>query len=198
MTDADHGRKGNCGLNPGKIKNQGTRKKSFSLVPRYALRDITDVTAGFLKKFGIRFLMIDLDNTVAAYDEHVLSEEIIQWIGDIKNNGIELYILSNSTRSKRVEFLSGSADIRFIMRSCKPSPKSLFRAMETAGFCPDESALAGDQVFTDILAANRAGVASIVVQPRRFTNPFLALRYIMELPFRFICKNKVYKNRTTI
>jgi hypothetical protein len=79
------------------------------------------------------------------------------------------------------------------MQSCKPSPKSLLQAMETAGFGADVSALAGDQIMTDALAANRAGIVSIIVRPRRFTNPFLALRYYIEVPFRAMCKNKAGK-----
>jgi len=135
--------------------------------------------------------MVDLDNTIAAYDEHILSDDIAHWLTEIKNSGVELFLISNTTRIKRVESFSKSTGIRFINKACKPSPNSLIRAMETAGFDPNTSALAGDQVFTDALAANRAGVISIIVRPRRFTNPFLRLRYIIELPFRAVCSNKI-------
>jgi len=165
-------------------------KKRFSLIPEYTFRDITDVSTAFLEKLGIKFLMLDLDNTLAAYDEHVLSEDIAKWIADIKKNDIELFIISNTTRKNRVESFSDSIGARFIMQSMKPSPKSLMLAMETAGFNSGVSALAGDQILTDTLAANRAGVTSIIVKPRRFTNPFLAIRYYIEVPFRAMCKNK--------
>ena len=134
--------------------------------------------------------MLDLDNTVAAYDEFEFAENIIDWIDAVKSSGIELFVISNSKRKKRVETFSNSIGTRFIMQSGKPSPKGLLRAMETAGFSPDASALIGDQVFTDALAANRAGIISIIVRPRRFTNPFLALRYYIEVPFRAMCKSK--------
>jgi len=166
-------------------------KKRFSLIPQYSFRDITDVTPDFLEQLGIKFLMLDLDNTIAAYDEHILSEDIVNWISDIKNNDIVLFIISNSTRTNRVESHSESIGARFIMESYKPSPKSLLHAMEVSGFDPGTSALAGDQIMTDTLAANRAGVVSIIVRPKRFTNPFLALRYIIEIPFRAMCKNKM-------
>jgi len=166
-------------------------KKKFSLIPNYSFRDITDVKTSFLEKLGIKFLMLDLDNTVAAYDEHVLSDEVSVWIDDIKSSGIELFIISNSTRHKRVSSHSESIGADFIMQSGKPSPKSLHDAMEKAGFDSEVSALAGDQIITDTLAANRAGVISIIVRPRRFTNPFFALRYYIEVPFRMMCKNKL-------
>ena len=167
-------------------------KARFSIIPHYSFRDITDVTAEFLESKGIKFLMLDLDNTIAAYDEHVMADDVMQWIENLKNNGVTLFIISNTTRKKRVESHCESIDVGFIMQSLKPSPTSLFQAMETSGFTADVSALAGDQTFTDTLAANRAGVVSVIVRPRRFTNPFLAMRYIAELPFRALCRNKMY------
>jgi len=165
-------------------------KPRFSLIPQYSFHDITDVTTDLLEQLGIRFLMLDLDNTIAAYDEHVMSDPVLEWIAYIKQSGIELFIISNSTRKNRVETHSESIGANYIMASCKPSPKSLHDAMEAAGFDAGVSALAGDQILTDTLAANRAGIVSIIVRPRRFTNPFLALRYYIEVPFRAMCKNK--------
>jgi len=163
----------------------------FSLIPQYSFREITDLTTDFLAQLGIKFLMLDLDNTIAAYDEHVLSDNIVKWITALQENGITLFIISNSKRRQRVESHSLSIGAGFIMESYKPSPKSLLKAMEVSGFTPDTSALAGDQILTDTLAANRAGVISLIVRPKRFTNPFLAIRYFIEIPFRALCKNKM-------
>jgi len=166
------------------------RLPRFSLVPQYIFREITDVTTDFLEQNGIKLLILDLDNTIAAYDEHKLADSIAQWIADIRGGCIDLFIISNSTRKKRVTSFAESIGVGFIMQSGKPSPKSVLRAMEITGFDSGETALAGDQIFTDALAANRAGVVSIIVQPRRFTNPFLTLRYYVEIPFRAMCRNK--------
>jgi len=166
-------------------------KPKFSLVPQYSFRNITDLTTEFLARHNIKFLMLDLDNTIAAYDEHILADDISSWLDGMRSSGAELFLISNSTRSKRVEAFAKSIGVDFIMQSFKPSPRSLLQAMEMKGFGPDESALAGDQVMTDALAANRAGVLSIVVRPRRFTNPFLAFRFYLEAPFRALCRNKI-------
>jgi hypothetical protein len=165
-------------------------KPKLSLVPDYSFKCITDITPEFLRRVGIKFLMLDLDNTIAAYDEHILADNISKWIFDIQNSGIDLFIISNSTRKKRVKSHSDSIGVRFITKSKKPSTKSLLHAMEVSGHNPDTSALAGDQILTDTIAANRTGIISIIVRPRRFTNPFLAVRYYCEVPFRAMCKNK--------
>jgi len=172
-------------------------KKSFSFIPHYTFYDLTGVTPVFLTGLGIRFLMLDLDNTIAAYDEHTLPERAANWAADIKNSGIELFIVSNSTRTKRVETFARQLGAGFVLRSKKPSPNGIFRAMEESGFSAAESAFAGDQIFTDTLAARRAGVISILVRPVRFTNPFLALRYYIEQPVRVLCKNKVKEQART-
>jgi len=165
-------------------------KPKLSLIPDYSFKCITDITPEFLGRVGIKFLMLDLDNTIAAYNEHTFADNISKWISDIQSVGVELFIISNSTRKKRVKSHSDSIGVRFIMKSQKPSAKSLLHAMEVSGYSPDASALAGDQILTDTVAANRAGIVSIIVRPRRFTNPFLAIRYFFEIPFRAMCKNK--------
>jgi len=164
-------------------------KPKFSLIPHYSFRELTDITPEFLKRIGIKFFMLDLDNTISAYNEHSPSDFVLNWCSEIRSNGIELFIVSNSSRESRVRSFSKALDTDFIMRAHKPSPKGLKSAIIAAGYSANVSALAGDQVFTDALAANLAGVVSIVVKPVRLKNPFLAIRYIFEIPFRALCRS---------
>lgn len=165
----------------------------FSPVPNYSFREIIDVSPGFLKGQGIKFLMLDLDNTVAAYCEHIPSDSISKWVEEIKDCGVELFIVSNSVRKTRVDEFAETLGVEYIKGASKPSPKGILQAMDAAGYNAACSAYVGDQVFTDTLAANRAGITSIVVKPRRFTNPFLALRYASEAPFRAMGRIKMWK-----
>jgi len=164
---------------------------SFSLTPKYSFQELTDVSPAFLERLGIRFLMLDLDNTLAAYSENSPSARIARWAEEMKVHGIVLYIVSNSSQKGRVGAFAEALKIGAIMSARKPSRKGLHRAIRAAGFSTDNSALVGDQVYTDTLAANRAGVISIIVKPRHNTNPILALRYALEAPFRAACKNKI-------
>jgi len=163
---------------------------SFSLIPKFLFRNLTDIPPDFLVSLGIKFLMVDLDNTVAAYNEHSVSDLALKWFESVRNHDIDLFIISNSTRTDRVEAFAKELGTGFVMNARKPSPSGLRKAMGMANYSTDVSALAGDQIFTDTIAAGRAGVVSIIVRPKRFTNPFLALRYYIEFPFRLLCKNK--------
>ena len=156
----------------------------FSFRPQYAFKVFADISPEFLKGLGVKFLMLDLDNTIASYNEHTPSEACLRWVADMKENDIELFFVSNSRRKTRVDEFADALGIGFLKRAHKPSPSALLQAVESKGFRADESALVGDQIFTDILAANRAGVVSIITKPLLFSNPFLALRYLAELPFR--------------
>ena len=54
--------------------------------------------------------------------------------------------------------------------------------MKQMGCTPQETAMAGDQTFTDVIAANAAGVTSVLVKPIDLSNPLHKLRYLMEQP----------------
>ncbi|MCL2366170.1 MAG: YqeG family HAD IIIA-type phosphatase [Oscillospiraceae bacterium] len=157
---------------------------SFSPLPDYSFTHLTDINPDFLLKQGIKFLMLDLDNTIAAYDEKTPTQEIISWVEHVKAKNIDMFIVSNSLRKKRVGAFANALEIGAVLNARKPSPNGVFVAMAEAHHTPDHSAFIGDQIFTDTLAANRAGVLSIIVTPKKLTNPLLALRYLFEAPFR--------------
>ena len=164
---------------------------SLSLIPHYAFRKFTDISPAFLRKLGVRFLMIDLDNTIAACNELILTDSVGQWVSEMRNSGVELFFISNSRRKNRVENFAGTLKIGFIKGARKPSPDSILQAMEMKGFHAGESALLGDQIFTDTLAANRANVIPIIVKPLSLKNPLFALRFALESPFRAACTGKM-------
>ena len=163
----------------------------FSPVPKYVFRKITDISPAFLELHGVRFFMLDMDNTIAAYGKSIPSANILKWAEKIKLSGIELFIVTNSRRMRRVASFAHSLGVGYVRSASKPSPKGIFSALKQAEYSADESALAGDQVYTDVIAANLAGVLSIAVRPLSRHNPFHAIRYLLETPFRAVCKNKM-------
>lgn len=169
------------------MSDKKIKKQNRIFVPDYIFDKVTDISPGFLKDSGVRFLMLDMDNTLAAYDEHIPADDIREWVNLIIDSGIKLFVISNTTRDERVSALSRPLGLDFITRAGKPSPRSLIKAMSKTGFLASESALAGDQILTDVIAANKAGVTSIVVTPRKFTSVVWKLRYLVELPIRRRC-----------
>jgi len=164
---------------------------SFSLIPKLVVPDIFYVTPELLRQKGITFLLLDLDNTLAPYSEDMPSEQVLAWVAELRASGIEVFMISNSRKSRRADDYAAACDMLFIKRAGKPNPRALHAAMEQFGKRPEESALMGDQIFTDSLAANRAGILSIVVRPIEMKNLFFRLRYGLEKPLRALSKEKL-------
>ncbi|MCL2045916.1 MAG: YqeG family HAD IIIA-type phosphatase [Oscillospiraceae bacterium] len=166
-----------------------------ALIPRYLFRKYSDISPEFLKERGVNFLMLDLDNTLAMYNESEPSPSAIKWVNNMYENDISLFFVSNSKREDRVESFSQALNIPFIKEAKKPSPNGLLIAMGRASYMQEESAFLGDQIYTDTLAANRAEVISILVRPLSLKNPLLFLRYLTEIPIRALCPNKSLRPR---
>lgn len=157
---------------------------SVSLIPDYMFQSLFEITPEFLHSLGVNFLMLDLDNTIAKYSEAEPSEEMTAWVEGHRRAGMRLHLVSNNRSEKRVSAFASALGIGYVTRAGKPSIAGLERAMKKEGRLRIESALAGDQLFTDVLAANRAGIISICVEPISLKNPLHALRYAAERPLR--------------
>ena len=161
---------------------------SFSPIPDHCFDKLTDISPEFLQKKGISLLLLDLDNTISPYGIDVPTEAIIKWSEDMKSKGIKLYIVSNNRSSQRAGGFAEKMGISFVYKAGKPSTRGVLQAMKQEWKKPCETALAGDQVYTDVLAANRSGITSLLIKPISLKNPLLAVRYVFEIPFRILCK----------
>ncbi len=156
---------------------------SFSLLPERKFRSVVDITPEVLRDLGVELLILDVDNTIAPYKTLTLEEPVTAWARGMKAAGIGLFIVSNN-KGQRPEVFAKLLDVPYIKRAGKPSPRGVREALARTGTPPERAALAGDQIYTDTVAANLAGVRMLLVEPIKFTNIFLAVRYFFELPFR--------------
>lgn len=156
----------------------------FSPVPTERCRSIYDLDIEALRRRGIRLLLLDLDNTISLYRDKLPSAALRAWIAALQTAGITPYILSNSRKSTRVIDFAAALSLPYRRRAGKPNTKGFLAAMEEMGASKRETAMVGDQIFTDILGANRAGIRAILVRPLQLDTPFRLLRYGIETPFR--------------
>ena len=135
-------------------------------------------------------MLLDFDNTIVAYTVSEPSREFLDWLQALRASGISVMVVSNSRKSRRVPDFCQKWGLPWIKRAGKPNPKGIRRAMAQQGMSPRETAMAGDQTFTDILGGNLAGVTSVLVRPIHFSNPFQVIRYGIELPFIALGRRK--------
>lgn len=121
---------------------------------------------------GAKAVAIDLDNTTVGDASFRLKEPIRRWIQYVRTAGFPVIIVSN-TVTPRAWFLSKQmGNIPFIANARKPRTQALCRAAKMLHIHPSEMAMIGDQLFTDVLVANRIGAISVKVEPMgrdRFT-----------------------------
>lgn len=162
----------------------------FSLLPRTIVHGLPDLTPKMLKKLGVELLMLDFDNTVVPYTTDVPTPAVRAWFRTMQASGICLCVVSNS-KKERVQQFCRQWDIPCFTHCRKPSRKGILRAAEAMKAPLQACALAGDQIYTDTLAANRAGVRSILVEPIHLHNVWLRLRHVAELPFIHLAKRRM-------
>ena len=162
----------------------------LSFLPKQMTEKLTDITPDFLRENGIKLLMLDFDNTIVPYTTTVPTEQVEKWLMQMNClDDIRLCIVSNS-HNDRVPKFCRERDIAVITHAKKPFPKGINECLEKYGIPAKEAALVGDQIYTDTLGANGAGVMSILVKAIDNHNFWLKARHVLELPFIFIARNR--------
>ena len=155
---------------------------SFSLLPKAMTRKITDLSPEYLRGRGVKLLMMDFDNTIVPYTTSTPSKQFLQWLEEMKQSGIALCIVSNS-KKERVVIFCRKYRLDCITHSKKPFSKGIRECLERYGFPPEECALVGDQIYTDVLGANCCCVQSILVKSIHNHTVWLKARHLLEKPF---------------
>jgi len=148
---------------------------------------VTQIDPEALARQGIRLVLADLDNTLVPYKVTEVPEEVRAWKQALEEHGIQLFLLSNSRKPGRAQNFAQALGVPFQGRSGKPRRRGYLQAMERMGCTGPETVMVGDQIFTDTLGANRAGITSVLVRPMAWgKNPGRRLRYAIETPFRLL------------
>lgn len=163
----------------------------ISLIPDRVYKSVCEIDPAALAARGITLLLADLDNTLARYGQPDPDPEVLAWRARLREAGVELFLLSNSRRPDRVNHYAGALDMPALGRANKPGVKGYRAAMEHLGRVPAQTAMVGDQIFTDILGARRTGVLALLVEPIELGgNPGRYLRYGIETPFRALGRRR--------
>ena len=125
---------------------------------------VFDIDLEKLKNEGVKAFIFDIDNTVATYAMPVLDGRTAAWLKGLSDMGFGVYFVSNNS-VKRVRIFAESAGVPYIGRAMKPLRLCLRRACRRMGVKPQETALVGDQLFTDIWGGNRMGMVTVLVNP---------------------------------
>ena len=156
---------------------------SALMMPDYMFDTFADVTPEFLSSIGITALLIDIDNTLAPYEQDEPDERITNWFAELSKHGIKASLISNN-HAPRVELFNKDLGLDAYPDSGKPKSGTLIKAMKKMGSTPENTAGLGDQLLTDTLAAHRLGLVSIIVPPiKDRTSAFFKAKRVLERPY---------------
>jgi HAD superfamily phosphatase (TIGR01668 family) len=164
--------------------------------PTLYRRRITDVTAEDLHRLGAKALLLDVDNTLTTHDAPDLTDEVKTWLAEMQVAGFSLIIVSNN-RAERVAPFAEKIGLPYYARARKPLPFGFRAAAKQAGVCRKECVVIGDQLFTDMLGANLAGIPSILLEPIQMEKEqkFIVFKRKIEKPMLNSRRQRVRKER---
>lgn len=155
----------------------------MKLTPTYMFATYRSVTPDFLRGAGIRFLLVDIDNTLAPYEQPEPDDNLRNWLASLQADGVKLALVSNNDR-ERVERFNRSLGLPAYPKSGKPGKRTLLLAMSGLGAERGNTAVLGDQLLTDSYAGQRLGLPAIIVPPiRDKRNLFFRFKRLLERPF---------------
>ena len=143
------------------------------LRPNIKLDKITDISVDILKKYNITALILDVDNTLSTHHGQVLTDGLEEWLKNMRENNIKLTVLSNSTK-KRLDPFAKKIGLDYISLGLKPLPFGYLRALKALGTKRINTAIVGDQIFTDTLGGNLVGLNTVLLTPIK---PETSLRF---------------------
>lgn len=131
--------------------------------PGQVFKSVEHIDLSSLRSLGVQGLMLDVDNTIAPWKED-MDDGASAWIREAKKFGFHLVLISNNNE-RRVGHLACRLGVKHISNARKPSRRAFLQAAQSFSLAHHQWAVIGDQLFTDVLGGNRAGMHTILVNP---------------------------------
>ncbi|MBQ8600044.1 MAG: YqeG family HAD IIIA-type phosphatase [Clostridia bacterium] len=151
-------------------------------MPQFLLKDIFELTDEFLSAHQIKGVIFDIDNTLVGFRDPKPTPEILALLEHLKEKDIKLAIASNNSKA-RVGLFAADLGLPAYHRSMKPLGHVLRRICRDFGLPAKNVILVGDQIYTDMLGGNLAGMQTALVDPIDLKETvFFRLKRRLEMP----------------
>lgn len=156
---------------------------------------VFDIDYDHLLRNGFRALIFDIDNTLVHHGDDSTQEVDALFIR-LHDKGFKTVLLTNNSRS-RVERFIKNIDTQYVCEANKPARDGYIKALEISGIPREETVCIGDQLFSDILGANKCGIPCILVEYIRQENESRIgiKRHLEKIILKFYRNNRKYFNR---
>ena len=124
---------------------------------------IYSISQSELQKKGIHSLLLDVDGTILNRNSNMIPKAVKNWIRESKKL-FSLYLISNNPSKKRISKIAKELNLKFKYNASKPRKKITLSAINEIGGEPENIAIIGDRIFTDIIVGNRCNIKTILVK----------------------------------
>lgn len=127
---------------------------------------LPQVDLDWLCEKGVRAVLLDRDNTCVPRSTGTAPAEVVAWLAEARRRGIAVCLVSNNFHSSQVRGSAAELGVEVVDHAMKPAPFALWHALKKLGVPRGQAVMIGDQVFTDVVAGNLAGVGTVLVRPQ--------------------------------
>ena len=158
------------------------------LTPKLITRHVSAITPELLAENNVRAVVTDLDNTLVGWRSEAVEAEVEDWLTTLREANIGVCIASNTSHFSRLKRIAAQLQILHVPgNSAKPGTVGLKRALMLLQTEAHETAMVGDQLFTDILAGNRLKMYTVLVNPLT-AHEFIGTSLINRTAERFVLR----------
>ncbi len=151
-------------------------KKYLRLIfPDRECSNVFDIDYSRLEESEKEAIIFDLDNTLSTWNDKNLTEDVLKLLSDLDEMGFKLGILTNS-KPEGLKEIKEKSDCPVISNASKPLSKGFEELLSRLNVDPEDSVMVGDQIFTDMLGANRLSMEIILVIPINPGEEFILTR----------------------
>ncbi|MEM6403874.1 MAG: YqeG family HAD IIIA-type phosphatase [Cyanobacteria bacterium P01_D01_bin.116] len=135
---------------------------------------ILNLTPEIIQQYGLKGLVLDVDETLVPVTVGFVSGELQEWINQIRPL-VKIWLVSNNISENRIGSIARSLDLPYYLGAAKPSRRKIRQALQQMDLPPNQVAMVGDRLFTDVIVGNRLDMFSILVEP--IVHPGTAMRF---------------------
>jgi HAD superfamily phosphatase (TIGR01668 family) len=127
------------------------------------------ISPELLSQHHIKGLILDVDDTLVPLRQAETNPDLSRWMIQMKAVA-SVWLVSNNINANRISRIADLLEVPYISSAGKPSGRKLKQALAAMDLPFDQVAMVGDRLFTDILAGNRVGLFTILVDPMPVLN----------------------------
>ena len=132
--------------------------------PKMYLKSYQDLNIAVLKELNIKLIICDIDNTLVPHTTKEATSEVREFIDKLLKADFLVALVSNNNKT-RVKIFADSLNLNYYASANKPLKKVYKKILKDYKMPTCQTVAIGDQLMTDILGANRAGIFSILTDP---------------------------------